>query len=330
MSRLPLALGLLVFASNPEAARGDSSMAVTRIPLSARQQACGGAYGSYDVLGVVENPASLATQRRMIEVNAADQYLFSSGENVLGLGVGWMNGSADTGAWGVAVVAAQVFTASFNEVDELGNATGRRVSPVGRRFDLATAYQRSSVAVGASMGTAAESYGSLPDDAGKGPSGVQLAVGTLASFDRWSAGAAVQFRGLGGPAGIPGVVSAGGSVEEAGLRFNASMLAPLAGPAGPAVLAGFRWPVSDSFDLQGAYNASFATGVAASLGGSVRIGFSVRSTRVGMDYTLVVPLSSGLGMTHLITLGWSFGNRRSSPQASPPVPSPAESASPNP
>ena len=159
------AAGLLALAPGPGGARGDTGLAVTKIPLSARQQASGGAYGAYDVLGVVDNPASLGGQRRMIAVGAADQYLFGSSENVLALGVGWMAGSEETGAWGLAVVAAQVATGGFREVDALGNEGGR-ITPAGRRLDLATVYQRSRIAVGASVGTAGESYGGLADQGG--------------------------------------------------------------------------------------------------------------------------------------------------------------------
>jgi len=158
---------------------------------------------------------------------------------------------------------------------------------------------------------------------------LQAAAGVAASSDRWGAGAAVQFRGLGGPAGVPGVVNAGGSLEEAGLWFSGNLFAPLAGPAGPVALAGIRWPVSDAFDLAASYSASFAADVAASLGGSARLGFSVRSDKgMAMDYTLVVPMTSGLGLTHLIGLGWNFGNRLryargpAAPRESPAIPLP--------
>jgi hypothetical protein len=220
-----------------------------------------------------------------------------------------MNGSGKTGAWGVAAVAAQASSAGFDEIDDLGVATGNRVSPVARRLDLAGVYERRGFAAGASVGTAGESYGG---QAGSGPHGMQVTAGLLADFDRWTAGAALQLRGLGsGPeAGIPDVASLGGSVNTGGVWLNGNLSVPFNGPAGPDAIAGLRWPVTGTFDLRASYRMSFAAGVAATLGSSARLGLSLRSTGLGMDYALVVPLSSGLGVTHLIAVGWTWEVRR--------------------
>lgn len=333
----PLALLLGLLASGPGPARGETTMALSRLSLSARQQASGGNYGAYDVLGVIDNPATLIAQPRELAVNATDLVLMSSRENVLGLGVGWMTGSLDTGAWGLALVADQVSTAAFDVVDELGNATGEHVQPVTRRFDVAGAYQRFGLAIGGSIGLSAESYGSLANGSGSGPQGAQVAAGILMPFAGGSAGAALEFPGLGSHdrAGISDLLNAGGSMEALGLILSAGIAVPLSRPAGPLASAGVRWPVVDALDLMAAYSASFVSGVSLALGSSVRAGFSLRSIGLGMDYTLMVPLVSGPGLTQLIALGWDFGDHRPRPvrapatvTATPDTPEPQASQSP--
>jgi len=316
-------LGLLTCGPGP--ARGETALALARLPLSARQQASGGTYGAYDVLGVAENPATLITQPRELAVNATDLFLMSNKENVLGLGVGWMTGTLDTGAWGLALVADQVSTAAFDVVDELGNATGEHVRPVTRRLDLAGAYQRFGLAIGGSAGFSSESYGSLAGGSGAGPHGAQVAAGILMPFAGGSAGAALLFPGLGSRdhAGIADLLNAGGSMEALGLILTAGVAVPLSRPAGPSASAGVRWPVVEALDLMAAYSASFVSGVPLALGSSVRAGFSLRSIGLGMDYTLVVPLVSGPGLTQLIALGWDFGDARPRPVRAPVSESPA-------
>jgi len=305
----------------------DSGMAAARVPLSARQQATGGTYGTYDVLGVIENPSILVTQPREVAVNAADVYLFGAQENAIGLGVGWMTGSVETGVWGLALVAGQVATAGFNVVDDLGHDTVERIAPVARRIDLAGAYKRFGLAIGAAIGMAAESYGTLADGVGHGPGGAQVSAGIFKPLNGGSVGAALQFPGLGTHLGatVPDVLNAGGSIEALGLTLTSGLVVPLARPAAPSALVGFRWPIADAFDLAAGYKMTVAPGVSLRLGSSIRMGFSLRSRGLGMDYTLVVPLFSGAGLTNLIALGWDIGDRRLPPSVDvrpDPVPVP--------
>jgi len=326
VSPLPLLFGLLAAAGGP--ARGETALALARLPLSARQQAAGGTYGAYDVLGVTENPATLITQPRELAVNATDLILMGNKENMLGLGVGWMTGTLDTGAWGLALVADQVSTAAFDVVDELGNATGEHVQPVTRRLDVAGAYQRFGLAIGGSVGFTSESYGSLAGGSGSGPQGAQVAAGILMPFAGGCAGASLLFPGLGSRdhTEIADLLNAGGSMEAFGLIVTAGLTVPLSRPAGPSASAGVRWPVVDALDLMAAYSASFVSGVSLALGSTVRAGFSLRSIGLGMDYTLVVPLVSGPGLTQLIALGWDFGDRRPRPVRTAVLEAPAPDA----
>jgi hypothetical protein len=166
--------------------------------------------------------------------------------------------------------------------------------------------------VGVALGTASESYGTLADGTVTGPSMVQAAAGVLASFARWKAGAAIRLGLRETPAGAggPDVVNGGAAADAGGVWFNGSLDVPVGGPGGPAALAGLCWPVSETFDIRAAYALAFAKGVGTSMGSSVRAGVSFRSEKgLGMDYTLMVPLSGGLGVTHLIGVGWSWGLR---------------------
>ena len=303
---------LLLFVLTAGSAAAGTGMAAAGIPLSARQQASGGIYGDPDVLGVAANPAQLSTQLRRLEVGVVDQYLFGSAENVLGLGIGGVTGSADAWAWGAAAVVSQVSTRGFRIVDEIGDETGERVEPVARRADLAVSCQRGRLAGGIAFGAAAESYGSLGDGGGSGPSMIQAAAGMLVAFDTWHAGAAIRLGLSDTPRGAGGAdsVNLGGAADAGGLRLTGSLVVPLAGPAGPDAQAGVRWMVSGAFDLRAAYATAFTKGVGAAAGSSVRAGVSFRSDKgMGMDYTLVVPLEGGLGVTNLIGARWTFGDR---------------------
>lgn len=303
------AFALVFLAPVPRAARGYGGSGALGVELSARQSASGGAGGEYDVLGVADSPATLTAQPGQFDVNAGVGLLFNSAERALGLGFGWMNGSPGSLGYGLAAIVTQVSVRGFDEVDELGNATGGRVSPVARRIDVAAACQRSGISVGASAGTFAESYGSLPGGTVNGPGGMHGAAGVLASLGRWRAGVAYRFRPRDGGTGTRDVLGATGAVDLWGIRLTGDLGVPLAGPPGPRALAGIRCPASDAFDLRAGYAASFASGVRTSQGSSVRLGLSLRSTGVGMDYSIVVPLFSGLGVSHLIAVGRAFGSR---------------------
>jgi hypothetical protein len=126
------------------------------------------------------------------------------------------------------------------------------------------------------------------------------------------------------------VLNAGVAADALGLGFAASLVAPLTRPAAPAALIGTRWPVTDSFDLMAGLKTAFASGVSLTLGSSARLGFSLRSRGLGMDYTLVMPLSTGLGVSNLVALGWDFGERRPEPPAAiaPPLPGREEAPQP--
>lgn len=306
-----LAAGWLLL---PGPVGADSGLGFLRLPLSARQQGGGGAYGVADVLGVAENPALLTAQPRAFAAAGFNQEVFGSSEVVLGLGAGWMTGKPEDGAWGLAVVAEQMTTAAFDEVDPSGNTTGQRVTPSAHRFEVAGAYQVGELSGGFAMGLAGESFGSLPGDAGIGLSTVLVSAGVADAFEDGRIGAAYRFR----QSGVASDVTAGGAYTIIGVWLSADLEVPLAAPAGPALTAGLRVPCSDAFDLQAAYATAVVANVAGSLAGSARLGFSLRGPGLGLDYTLVIPVFSGVGVTNLIALGWDFGEVR--PAYKPPAP----------
>lgn len=312
-SRSAAALAVAFGVSLPAAAcAGAGAMDA---PLSARQQAGGGVLGEPDILGVPGNPAMLTAQATEFDANAGLGYLFESAERIMGLGAGWVNGSPKELAWGIGAVYAQVTTKGFDETDDVGNPTGNRVSPSARRFDAFAAAQRGWAAVGLSAGTASESYGSLPDGIGDGPSGSRLGAGILATFDRWRAGISWRRQSLDAGGESRNTLEAGGSIVTGGLRISGDLTIPFSGLAGPALLAGVHWPVLPGFDLRAAYADSFAEGVGMARGGSVRAGASLQSRGMGLDYCLVLPVTGGMGATHLLAVGYPFGSRAAPPAA---------------
>jgi len=309
------AAGFLVFG--PGAARADNSqgladgLAFTRLPVGVREQASGGIYGGDDVFRVFSNPALLGWQPRAWQAGVGGGPQFGGREGLTSVGASWAGQPGDNGSVACAALFSLFTCPSFNSVDADGNEGAPVIAPAGTHLALAAAYQWDLISVGMGLRYARMSYVSwlAPTTA------LLMDAGFAVRLKRLEFGAA--FERLGGNPASPGEFNYGAAITVNRVTASAEAAITLAGAAASktsnvwtdAYTGGVAVNVIPLLDLRAAlrYQPGGLTSAAAS-GMSARAGFTARmEPGWALDYAVVLPVGTGLGVTHMASLEYRGG-----------------------
>ena len=319
---------------------GSASGEIYRLSLSPRMEGAGFAYGSYDVFRAFVNPAMLANQPRTWEIGMSEMAMFAGGENLLNVAAGWGGQKTEAGTFGGAMLFSAMSMAAFEELDELGNSTGTKVAPAFMQVGMAGLYQWEFVSLGVQFLHGQWGFGSAKFEQGESGSNmgnisqdnVMLKLGTTMSLGKldlgvsWTVmpadaagiglGLAFKSKGwfngqVGLDCGIPFSMSPptntnnGSSSQDSGTSTANQSVS-----FGLLFGGGIVWNASKWFDLRMGY-------VSGGKDGSLRFGFTVPWRDWSLDYAFRLPINAaeaGMGMSHMFSLGWSFGADRKPPE----------------
>ncbi|MEK7475424.1 MAG: CsgG/HfaB family protein [Candidatus Coatesbacteria bacterium] len=314
-----LACGLLAPAALP--ARAASSLpaladglAFTRLPVGVREQAAGGIYGDYDFFRIFSNPALLGWQPRTWDAGIGGGAQFGSLKGLFSYGGSWASQPGDNGSFGAAGLLSLFTVPAFKRVDLDGQESGPAITPTGSHLAIAAAYQWDLLAVGAGVRYARMSYGSWLSDT----TALLFDAGFAVRFKRLEFGAA--FVRLGGSPASPGAFNYGGALTVK--RVTVTGMASVTVPGAAGTKAGNMWT--------DAYTGGVSVNVippltlrmalktqpgglsgAAALGTSLRAGLTFHMDKdSAIDYAVALPLGSGMGVTHLVSIEFRGGKER--------------------
>lgn len=289
-------LGFATFWFVPTLALAGTSALWLNLPLSVGQAGFGNvSLGSGDILRAWTNPAALGDLDAKGEVTINGGSLLGGNQTMLGFGGAWRISEH----WTSGVLAMST-SDSFSEIDASGNQIG---GSVGRRV--------SSIAIGAgwqpgALRTGVLLHGVSDELVGDSASAVAVDAGAVYMFDPFILSLAA--RNLGTPLRNPAGLSAAESLPSevrGGVAFKVASWHFLIAAEGQQQIGGGTdygagiewWPVS-------AFGVRTGLPAMASTPSEVTAGLSVKIDKLQVDYATA---TNPLGLTHRMSLGWSFG-----------------------